>query len=440
MRLLVTNARCSQAYFVLRALRPYADWVTVTMSGPRAMGFWPTCHAAYSRLVDRRVSVPHPEQDWHSGNIQTTNTAREQAFIDAVLEICERDKIDTIFPSNDPWVYVLSKNKELFTDRGIVIPIPDLETVKKPLDKYDTVLRAQEVGFPTPRSCLWGNQEQFEELIRTTRPPWTIKPRFTSGGRGLAVVADVGELTVMADAVGKRYGAPMIQEYIPGNHSQSFYIVIDKNGQAVSVFTPKVLRSNCRVIRNATAAGLSRAGAPYSAEAVALLRHIGWWGGATVQTKIDPRDGKPKLMEINPRLGQYLWTRTEIGINEPRLCLQIANGESPAPMAPGDDWPLDCLLLEPIADVIYFLTGMIETGIYGFRRHVLRRPSLDPLSPPTTVSQRLRAIRSEYFGKRKRIYHPSFRYLLEDPRPCLLWTSKKVETALRLLMKGMRYH
>ena len=43
--------------------------------------------------------------------------------------------------------------------------------------------------------------------------------------------------------------------------------------------------------------------------------------------RIDPRDGQPKLMEINPRLGIKLWYRTELGINEPMMCLQIARGE-----------------------------------------------------------------------------------------------------------------
>ena len=152
MRLLVTNASAPQAYTVLRALRAHAEKVIVTMSGPRPLGVWPICHAAYSRLVDGRYRVPDPRRDWYEGRIQSENTEREQEFITAVLEICEREGIDTIFPSHDAWVYVFSKNKNLFEDRGILIPIPEYNTVIKPLDKYQTVLCAEESGFPAPRT------------------------------------------------------------------------------------------------------------------------------------------------------------------------------------------------------------------------------------------------------------------------------------------------
>ena len=114
MRLLVTNTRVAQAYAIIRALRPHAERMVATTSGPRPLGIWPTCHAAFSRLVDRRYHVPDPEADWREGRIQPENTPREQTFVDAVLEICARESIDTIFPSNDPWIYVFSKNKELF--------------------------------------------------------------------------------------------------------------------------------------------------------------------------------------------------------------------------------------------------------------------------------------------------------------------------------------
>jgi len=440
MRLLVTNARCSQAYFVLRALRPHAEWVTVVTSGAPAMGFWPTCHAAYSRLVDHRCRVPDPEQDWHAGRIQRRNTDKEQAFIDAVLRICERDRIDTIFPSNDPWVYVFSKNRELFQREGILIPVPDYDTVVKPLDKYDTVRSAEEVGFPTPKSCLYESAESIKQLIADTRPPWMVRPRFTTGSRGMRVVTDARDLGPVADGVAKQHGTPMIQEYIPGNRIQNFYIVLDKTGQPVSIFTPRVLRTYGRILRNVAGAAMSQANPPYSSEAVNVLAHLGWWGGATLQTKTDPRDGLPKLMEINPRLGQYLWTRTELGINEPLLCLRIARGESPEPIVPGVDYPLDSLLLEPIADITYFLAGLVELGVYRVRERLLRKDSVDPRSAPPGMNARLRAFRHEYFGASERVYHPSFTYMMQDPRPCLLWASKKVQSATSMLVKGLRHH
>ncbi len=437
MRLLLTNARCAQAYASLRALRPYAEWVTVVMSGPPALGFWPTCHAAYSRLVDRRCRVPDPERDWHAGRIQRENTPAEQTFVDAMLRVCERDRIDTIFPSNDPWVYVLAKNRERFADQGVLVPLPDYDTVVKPLDKYATIRCAEEMGFPTPRTWLPESDEDFEKILAETSPPWMVRPRFTSGGRGMQIVTEAQRLKATARATATLHGTPMVQEYVPGRGNQSYYVVMDRSVRPVSVYTPKVVRVSGRVLRNVTGASVSAAGAPFAAEAVRLLARIGWWGGATLQTKIDARDDTPKLMEINPRCGTYTWARTEIGINEPLLWLRIARGESPDCLVPGKDYPLGRLMLDPFADATTFFADLVELAAYRFRTRVLGRASVDPASAPPGVAEMLRAYRDEYLGPHERVYHPAFRYLLEDPLPCLLWLTKKIQSAAAIVANGV---
>ena len=153
MNLLVTNTRNAQAYAIIRALRPYAEKIVATMEGENRL-MARLSHAANSRLVDKRYCTPSPAQDWRAGRIQKENTVAEEAYIQAILRICEREQIDTVFPSFDPHVYVLSKNKERFERLGILIPIPDYETVIAPLDKYRTILAAEEVGFPCPKTYL----------------------------------------------------------------------------------------------------------------------------------------------------------------------------------------------------------------------------------------------------------------------------------------------
>ena len=434
MRLLVTNTRCAQAYAIIRALRPYAEIIVATMSGPRPLGFWPTCHAAYSRLVDRRYRVPDPEQDWHEGRIQPDNTEREQAFITAILQICEREKIDTIFPSNDPWTYVFSKNRELFEQHGVVIPVPDYETVIKPLDKYRTVQYAEEVGFPSPRTYLPENESDLDHIAGDFGPPWVIKPRFTTGGRGLAVVENLDQLRDRTREIRKRHSMPIIQEYIPGRGKQNFALVLDRNGRALSVFTPRVVRISGRVFRNQTAACVSSPPHPLTDIAVRLVAQMGWWGGATVQTKLDARDGQFKLMEVNPRLGTHLWYRTELGINEPLMCLKIAQGE---PVEPFSDYLLGYMLLEPIEDVVGFFVDLLDLAVYRVRTSIFRQHSIDPDSPPNTLRKMITAYGEQYFSKTKRRFSPYVRYGLRDPLPALIWTSKIVGRRSLLNMKGL---
>ena len=103
MNLLITNTRNPQAYAIIRALRPYATKIVATMEGNNRVAAR-LSHAANSPLVDKRYYSPSPATDWRAGRIQKENTAREEAYVQAVMRICEEEKIDTIFPSFDPHV------------------------------------------------------------------------------------------------------------------------------------------------------------------------------------------------------------------------------------------------------------------------------------------------------------------------------------------------
>lgn len=434
MRLLVTNTFAPQAYTVIRALRPYADTLVATLSGARPLGVWPNCSAAYSRLVDRRYQVPDPELDWHQGHIAPENTAREQTFIEAILEVCRRERIDTIFPSQDSWVYVLSKNKNLLEQHGVLVPVPDYDALIKPLDKYATVRCAEEMGFPTPRTYLPASEADVADIARQLDPPWVIKPRFTSGGRGMAIVETVDELQRQTRAVRLRHSMPIIQEYIPGRGAQLFHLVLDRAGRVWSVFTPNSVRIDGRVFRNSSGACVSAPPHPLSERVVRVVSHMGWWGGATVQTKLDARDGQFKLMEVNPRLGRTLWHRTELGINSPLLCLKIARNE---PHEPAEDYPLGCVLLDPIEDPVSLFVGLLDLAAYRMRSALGRTPAIDPRSPPDSLGRVFVAYRELYCSKTERRYAPHFRYALTDPLPALIWTSKVLARHSIQKMRGL---
>lgn len=433
VRLLVTNGRCAQAYAIIRALRPHAERIVATMSGPRPLGVWPTCHAAYSRLVDRRYRVPDPESDWFEGRVGRHNTEREQAFVTAVLEICERERIDTIFPSNDPWVYVFSKNRQVFAEQGIVIPVPDYDTVCRPLDKYLTIQCAQEAGFPCPRTYLPQDDEDVTRIAGELEPPWVVKLRFTTGGRGFAIVHRVADLEEKTRALRRTHGAPIIQEFIPGHRMQSFYLVLDRGGQVVSAQSPRSLRAERRTSHTISTAFETASRHPSTNEAIRLVRHIGWWGGATVQTKIDARDGTPKLMEINPRLGVHLWLRTELGINEPLMCVKIARGEGVEPVG---EFPAGCRLLKPIEDAVALGFDLIDLGVQRLRNGLGRSP-VDSANPPMTLKELITFYRAPYLDRQETRFSPYFRYCLQDPLPSLIWSSKILADNARLTIKGV---
>lgn len=426
MKLLVTNTQSGQAYVIIRALRPYAEKIIATMYGKHRFAARTTL-AANSRFVDRRYYVPNPELDWLAGIIQKENTPKEEAYIQRVLDICEKEEVDTIFPSLDPQVYIFSKNKQRLEEKGILVPVPDYETLLTPLDKYKTIQAAQKVGFPCPRTYFPENEADLKRIAQELDPPWVIKQRQAFGGRGMAIVTNFAQLQVKARPIREHY-MPMIQEYIPGRQRQVFYLMVNRGGDIVAFLCPEIVRRSQRLFRDFTRASESAVSHPFFPLVQRLVHHLGWWGTLTIQTKVDPRDNIPKLLEINPRCGIKLWNRTELGLNEPLMCLKIARGEQ---VERFESYPVGTLLLEPLDDLLGLGFELLDLSLYWFRTTVRGVKPIDPLNRPLTLAELIGSYRREYLGGREKVFNPLFKYLFNDPLPSLLYCYSFMGSSLR---------
>ena len=117
--------------------------------------------------------------NWQSGNIGPKNTEAENNYIQAPLEICDKERIGIIFPSRDPDVYVCSKNKQSLKDRGILTPVPELDILLGVLDKGRTIELAQTAGFPCPKTIMGYSGMDISTVVSAFGPPWIIKPGMT---------------------------------------------------------------------------------------------------------------------------------------------------------------------------------------------------------------------------------------------------------------------
>jgi len=315
---------------------------------------------------------------------------------------------------------------------GVLIPIPDYETVITPLDKYRTIRAAQEVGFPCPKTYLPESGDDLKRIAEEVGFPLVIKPRFTSGGRGTEMVRGLSELVEKMTAARKDQDIPMIQEFIRGKEKQSFYFTVDKIGEPKMIFCLKTHRIYLRIHRNSSAASESTVPYPYAVHATRLVQNFGWWGGITVQTKVDPRDGLPKLMEMNPRLGHHLWYRTALGINEPLMCLKIARGEEIGAV----EYPVGKMILSPVEDLVGLGFWVLDRAFYKFRTGVLGKTPLDPQNIPMSLKEMIQSYKQTYFNGNEKVFDPYFRYFFQDPSVSLLWWSKycwQVLTATKYL-------
>jgi predicted ATP-grasp superfamily ATP-dependent carboligase len=416
MNVLITNSQETQAYTILGCVRSEASKVVITTGGDSVYVDNFRGLAFYSRFVDKRYTVPSFSEDWFSGRIRPENTPLEEAYVRRIEQICEDEAIDVVFPSLDPEVYVFSKNKTRLLDQGVQAIVPDYDVLLTPMDKALTIKAAQRVGFPCPKTYFPSNPSEVEEIACRSNPPWIIKPRLTAHGVHVKYADNPAQLEATFAELHRFQAAPIVQEYVQGASRRNFYITVDQESEIISVLSPEVVRTYAGGVRVSSKTVVSSSTGPFIEEIRALVRHLGLSGGFTVQTKVDPNDGLPKLMEINARFGQHLWYRTELGVNEPMICLQLARGETPSGNL---EFPDDVMMLDPFHDFFFLYTNAFNAFTRLMRLGSQSADEPGPAHEHQPLMDILRSYRADYFNSRRKIMGPEVRYILNDPYPCL---------------------
>jgi predicted ATP-grasp superfamily ATP-dependent carboligase len=415
MNLLITNTLEDQAYLILRCLREVASRIIVTVSGDNGFQRWGGM-SVWSRHVSKRYRVPECSADWRAGIIQAGNTPGEERYVQRIEEICALERIDCVFPSYDAEVYVFAKNRVRLAARGITAVVPDFDGVSRILDKSLTLAAAERVGFPIPRTRVPGNLDELYAAAAELDPPWVLKPRCNAHAVNIRLAHDLTELERYFDELSAIQSRPLLQEFIPTATKRNYYLLVDRNSELRSVVTPNVHRTRKTGMQMPCAAVVSTREVPFEAEIRSLLKDLGVWGGLTLQSIVDARDNRPKLLEINPRLGRNLWFRTELGINEPQMLWRMALGEDPGPVTPIEE---GVLLLDPLWDLLHLLGQSVDQSLGRLRSK--GRGADDDTGPPKTepLGPLLRSFREEYFGPGRRVTCPLNRGYLSDPLPPL---------------------
>jgi predicted ATP-grasp superfamily ATP-dependent carboligase len=161
-------------------------------------------------------------------------------------------------------------------------------------------------------------------------------------GKKLLVVRDRAELLDAVDRVGDSGIAAEVHDLVPGADDQVFNytVYIDRWGQPAAEFALRKLRKAPRFF------GVGRAAMPahlpqLRERTLALLHGIGWRGTASVEYKLDPRDGRYRLMEINGRCPLVNALPTRCGVNYPLLAWRehvLREAVSAAPNGWGGVW------------------------------------------------------------------------------------------------------
>jgi D-aspartate ligase len=259
---------------------------------PSALGF-------RSKYAERFLS-PDPFADEH----------RFVNFVRALGEV-------VVFPTHDDSLNAIARYAD---DLQVLAPFPAWSLLERVQSKRSQLETAQAAGIDIPEL----DPPTFPVIVKPDRSV-EFKRRHKRQAFRCETPAELDDALAKTEEFG-----PIVQEFVPGG-DETLYTVgsyLARDGRALGVFCGRKLRQTPRGI------GTCRVGeAVWEQEAVdaalRLLKAFEYHGLSQVEFKRDARDGRFKLMEINPRLWQWHGLATACGVDLPRIAYADLVGETP---------------------------------------------------------------------------------------------------------------
>ncbi|MEO0814002.1 MAG: ATP-grasp domain-containing protein, partial [Myxococcota bacterium] len=289
-RILITGGGGPAAISIIKAIRDADVKIHVADMNPTAAGLFLVPEA-------QRLVVP---------------AGRSPSFIFHLLQECKDREIDLLIPTVDCELIPVATHEAEFREVGTrVLSSPKL-ALERVLDKWKLYEHCLDV-IPLPRTEPLIDLRGFESW----EYPVIVKPREGSGSRGIRLVESYEDLVALGSNP-----ELIVQDFLPGEE-YSVDVLLDSGGRAMAA-VPRV--------RMATDSGVSVASRTVHDEeligyACTVSEHLGVRHVVNVQFRRD-RDGKPRLLEINPRCPGTLPLTVQAGINMPLLAINEQFGES----------------------------------------------------------------------------------------------------------------
>lgn len=278
-----------------------------------------------SRYVSA-VLCPHPERD-------TT------AFIDWMLGFAEgQQRKPVLFLTSDDFIAAVAEHRETLEEL-FLLNLPDKYLLDRITSKQLLAEDALSIGIPVPTTAAIQTPEDLQATADLLRFPVFLKGlssrtwREVYGGtlKGF-VVHRAGEMRERAQSALKK-GVPLLaQEVVQGPDSNHWKVCVylSPSGELLRLLTLRKLRQHPphfgigSITETRDNAALAALGKRY-------FEGLGYRGVGSAEFKLDTRDGRWKLIELNPRYWQQNAQATAAGSNFPLTQYMDLTGQVPPP-------------------------------------------------------------------------------------------------------------
>lgn len=264
-----------------------------------------------TRYAVARVALPAPEQDF-------------DAYANAIVDFVHEHPVGAVIPSIDSSVAALHRRRVELGAHGRPA-IGSVDAVEVAISKLRTLEVAARVGVPAPASIAAPTQADVEDAVRELGMPAVVKPdeswRDEAGGGERLAPMLVRNERELAEA--RRLAPALVQEVAPGVRETIKLFRV--SGEVTARFAMRIERSwpplgGSSVYRESVTPPRD---ALEHAEALVDAIHLDGYSEVEFRRA---RDGRPLLMEINPRLSQSVELAIRSGVDFPRMQLEWTRG------------------------------------------------------------------------------------------------------------------
>ena len=250
----------------------------------------------------------------------------ETRTVEQVIDVGQRLGLHgwVLFPTREETVAAFSRYRDQLSTY-FRVPTPLWDTVRWAWDKRNTYKLANELGIPAP--ATWYVQNQSELLTLDLRFPVAIKPAikehfiYATKVKGWRA-NNRGELLELyaraATQVSNR--EVVIQDLIPGDGRYQFsYCAFFKDGSSIGKLMARRTRQHPAEFGRASTYVETVDMPELQSLSEKFLRAINYYGLVELEYKLDPRDNRLKLLDVNARTWGYHSIGTAAGVDFPYM-------------------------------------------------------------------------------------------------------------------------
>ena len=239
-------------------------------------------------------------------------------YIDVIIDICKKEKIDGVFSLIDPELSLLAANKERFEEVGTTVIGSSYELCERALDKFEMYKWLIENGYKCAKSYM--DKDEFFADIEAgiAKYPVFVKPARGSASIAISKVYDKETIELLFE-----HGEGlMIQEFLDGQEIGADVYIDMVSGEVVSIFTKKKI-----VMR---AGETDKAVSFKDEKLMELINQFVSLSGYRGQIDIDIFDvnGEYFISEVNPRFGGGYPHAYESGADHMKLIINNLEGKA----------------------------------------------------------------------------------------------------------------